>query len=139
MNTKKQPLALEVKAIDKYTIPKILDLYKQSGNNIAATAKKMGVKRNELMGRINADSDLYEAVFDYDAEMGDDAVSALHLQIKKGNMKAIEFFLKEKGQSMGYNVPRDNSDEVTERLVISTGGDEIPHLKTKEDEEKKDK
>lgn len=82
---------------------KIIKALKQHNGNVSATAESLSMSRSTLYKRIRDHKEIAEALEDERETMIDVAETALHDQIRDGNITAIIFFLKTQGRSRGYS------------------------------------
>jgi hypothetical protein len=75
---------------------------RKQGGNLAACARHFKVTRQAVYKYIKRYPSLKEVCEEADESCLDVAENALQKQIKKGNVKAICFYLSHKGQKRGY-------------------------------------
>ena len=79
-----------------------IEVFRRNTGNIKATCEKVGMGRTTYYNRIDDDKDFETEVQNVNEELIDYAESQLHTKISQGNLTAIIFFLKCKGQTRGY-------------------------------------
>ena len=79
-----------------------IDVFRRNTGNIKATCEKVGMGRTTYYNWIDDDKDFETEVQNVNEELIDYAESQLHTKISQGNLTAIIFFLKCKGQTRGY-------------------------------------
>ena len=79
-----------------------IDVLRLNQGNIKATCEKVGMGRTTYYNWIDDDKDFEIEVQNTNEELIDYAEGQLHTKIHQGNLTAIIFFLKTKGQSRGY-------------------------------------
>jgi hypothetical protein len=79
-----------------------IDVFRRNTGNIKATCEKVGMGRTTYYNWIDDDKDFETKVQNVNEELIDYAESQLHAKISQGNLTAIIFYLKTKGQSRGY-------------------------------------
>ena len=85
----------------------IIEAMKKTYGVVAPAAKAAGVSRNTVMTWRKADPE-FDAACNATLELGlDVAEDALMTAIKKGNVKAIQYYLNCKGKSRGYGISYD--------------------------------
>jgi hypothetical protein len=72
--------------------------------NVAAMARRLGVSRRTIKRRIDASSELREALEDAREGMLDNVESVLYERVLAGDTRAIIFFLKTQGRDRGYSL-----------------------------------
>ena len=76
--------------------------FRLNTGNIKATCEKVRMGRTTYYNWIDDDKDFEKEVQNVNEELIDFAESQLHTKIEQGNLTAIIFFLKCKGQTRGY-------------------------------------
>ena len=79
-----------------------IDVLRLNQGNIKATCEKVGMGRTTYYNWMDDDKDFEVDVKNVNEELIDFAESQLHIKIAQGNLTAIIFFLKCKGQTRGY-------------------------------------
>ena len=79
-----------------------IDILRANGGNIKQSCIKANMGRSTYYAWIDDDKDFENEVRDVNEELLDFAESQLMNHITKGNLTAIIFYLKTKGQSRGY-------------------------------------
>lgn len=94
---------------------------------VSIACKKANVHRSSHYRWLNDDPDYKKAVESIDDLTLDFAETALHRQIKRGNVVATIFLLKTRGKKRGYveKTEVEHSGEVTSNTVIKWGDKEI--------------
>ena len=95
MNTKKKETAEARKNA-------FIDILRANGGNIKQSCIKANMGRSTYYGWIDDDKEFENEVRDVNEELLDFTESQLMKHITKGNLTAIIFYLKTKGQSRGY-------------------------------------
>ena len=79
-----------------------VDILRANGGNIKQSCIKANMGRSTYYGWIDDDKEFENEVRDVNEELLDFTESQLMKHITKGNLTAIIFYLKTKGQSRGY-------------------------------------
>jgi len=80
----------------------------------------LGCARKTISNRLKEFPAIGQALEETEAHRLDEAETSLDRNIKNGNQKAIEFFLKNKGASRGYGqIPKDKDDEIDLGKVVA--------------------
>jgi hypothetical protein len=79
-----------------------IDILRANGGNIKQSCIKTNMGRSTYYAWIDDDKDFENEVRDVNEELLDFTESQLMKHITKGNLTAIIFYLKTKGQSRGY-------------------------------------
>ena len=79
-----------------------IDILRANGGNIKQSCIKANMGRSTYYGWIDDDKEFENEVRDVNEELLDFTESQLMKHITKGNLTAIIFYLKTKGQSRGY-------------------------------------
>jgi hypothetical protein len=79
-----------------------VDILRANGGNIKQSCIKANMGRSTYYGWIDDDKEFENEVRDINEELLDFTESQLMKHITKGNLTAIIFYLKTKGQSRGY-------------------------------------
>ena len=79
-----------------------IEAYRANTGNATAASSAVGINRTTYWRWYNSDHDFAAAVDAVDEEQIDTAESELSKHIKSGNLTAIIFYLKTKGQGRGY-------------------------------------
>lgn len=87
----------------------IVENLNQNGGIITAACRACGISRQTVLNWREQDADFDKACKDSNTTALDMAESALLMQVKAGNVRAIKFYLQCKGASRGYN-PRIQMD-----------------------------
>jgi hypothetical protein len=86
----------------KRDLPIVKHVLKQASGNTAQAAKKLRVSRQTLYRYIRRNPSLQQIIADARSALVDDAESALHRGVRKGEAWAVCFTLKTQGKSRGY-------------------------------------
>lgn len=81
---------------------RMIEALRRTLGNVSAACKATNISRDTHYDWINKDPAYKAVVDDIEDELLDFGESALKLEMKKGNVTAIIFFLKTKGQRRGY-------------------------------------
>jgi hypothetical protein len=94
---------------------------------VSVACKKANVHRSTHYRWLKEDEEYKAAVDSIDDLTLDFAETALHTQIKRGNVVATIFLLKTRGKKRGYveRTEVDHSGEVTSNTIIKWGDKEI--------------
>lgn len=79
-----------------------IEVLRKNAGNIKLSCENAGISRSTYYNWIDDDKDFEKAVSIVNEEMIDFAESELLKKITDGNLTAIIFYLKTKGQSRGY-------------------------------------
>lgn len=104
----------------------IWDVLKETGGNLAATARELGLTRQRLSDRINKNPDLQQLLSDMREEVIDVAEGNMFQRVKSGADPAAEkFILSTIGRQRGYS---------TSVAGVGPGGDIVVTIKRFGDE-----
>jgi len=79
-----------------------IEVLRNNAGNIKLSCEKAGIGRTTYYNWIDDDKDFEKEVSNVNEELVDFAESQLMKKIQDGNLTAIIFFLKTKGQTRGY-------------------------------------
>ncbi len=94
---------LRAKAQFEVTDQMIAQAYRRNRGSLAATAAELNLSKETLYRRRKHSRQLEESLIQTDESLRDYAESSLKELIRRGEFKAITFFLKTKGKSRGYS------------------------------------
>ena len=102
------------------SIEKILEVYEKKACSKLETAKALGISRSSVDRRLTLTPEIRKRVRAIRESLIDIAESHLFKQIKRGNQKAIEFFLKHQAKHRGYSdkVEIENKNAVSPVQII---------------------
>jgi hypothetical protein len=83
-------------------IPKILEIYKQSGGNVSVACEHAGICRFTFYDWKKKNAKFAQQISDIDESLLDYAESQLIKNIKDGKETSLIFYLKTKGKNRGY-------------------------------------
>jgi hypothetical protein len=104
MSTKQRHLSKAQKVKAKATF---VEAMKKSGGILKDACEKTGIARQTIYDWRQADPDFDAACQETQELMLDEAESKLMAAVRRGNLKAIKFFLERKGRSRGYDLHQD--------------------------------
>ncbi len=108
---------------DKVTINEAIDIFRNSGTNVAATCRIIGVPRTAWIRLIQTDADFARRVEEAKEEVVDNVESNLMRLIGDGDVTATIFFLKTRGKMRGYS--ERYSEEIDNANRLQVAGAEV--------------
>jgi len=87
---------------------------------MSKAARILGCDRKTISNRLKEFPAIGQALEESEALRLDEAETSLDRNIKNGNQKSIEFFLKNKGKARGYGRDNDQDQEMDLETVIAT-------------------
>ena len=86
---------------------KFIEQLKKSGGILKPACESMHVSRQTILDWRKDDSDFDRACAETCELFLDEAESRLYAAVRRGNLKAIKFYLERKGRSRGYDLHQD--------------------------------
>ena len=108
----------------KHSVDVVLNAVRGSAGIKSTIARKLNINICTLRSYIEKNPEIKEAIEEELESVLDMAESKLFQLIQSGDTTAIFFFLNNKGQCRGYNLPREKSDDrrTDVKLVLNLSG-----------------
>ncbi len=102
------------------TETEIIAVLTKTHGMLSKAARILGCDRKTISNRLKEFPAIGQALEESEALRLDEAETSLDRNIKNGNQKSIEFFLKNKGKARGYGRDNDQDQEMDLETVIAT-------------------
>lgn len=95
------------KAQKKVVKDKFIEALKKSGGVLKPACEALHISRQTILDWRKEDPDFDRACAEACELFLDEAESRLYAAVRRGNLKAIKFYLERKGRSRGYDLHQD--------------------------------